>query len=70
MKYAFAGDRNISLRVLKHLISKGHYPEALIVTEGENSTHSEQLIKLSNIPTDRIFYGTEFKTKKAILFSA
>lgn len=68
MKYAFAGDRNISLRVLKHLISKGHYPEALIVTEGENSTHSEQLIKLSNIPTDRIFYGTEFKTKKAIDF--
>lgn len=57
MKYAFAGDRQISCDILEVLINKGLKPLALLVTDGQNSTHSDQLIEMSKLPDQCIFRG-------------
>lgn len=61
MRYAFAGDRAISCTILNFLIAKGCKPLALFVTNGENSSHSEELINLANLEEEYIFHGTSFK---------
>lgn len=55
MKYAFAGDRNISVRVLSALIGRGHKPEFLFVSSSLTSTHDEKLIEISELPNEKIF---------------
>lgn len=57
MKYVFAGDRQISCDILQFLITKGYYPQALLVTEGSSSTHAEELIKISELNEEFIFRG-------------
>jgi len=59
MKYAFAGDRQISCNLLKKLIQNGYKPEALLVTEGKGSSHAEKLIALSGLKEDFIFKGRQ-----------
>lgn len=66
MKYAFAGDRNISCNILNFLISKNFHPSALFVTEGPNSSHSEQLVDISGLDESLIFKGNNFKKQEAI----
>lgn len=66
MRYAFAGDRNISVQVLNFLISQGHEPLALLVTEGKTSTHSKELIDLVDLKEEYIFSGKEFNNAKNI----
>lgn len=61
MKYIFAGDRNIAVNVLQHLVSEGHRPSALMVSGDARSTHAEELIALSQLPDNLIFKGTDFK---------
>lgn len=70
MKYIFAGDRQIAVDVLELLITKGFYPDALMVNGRENSSHANTLIELSGLPGNRIFTGNEFKQQKVLdLFS-
>ena len=66
MKFAFAGDRQIAVNILKLLIRKGHSPLALLVTNGEKSTHKGEIIVLANLTRDLVFEGKEFCTKKSI----
>lgn len=61
MRYAFAGDRAISCTILEFLISKGCEPLALFVSDGEKSSHSAELIKLTDLDEEYIFHGTSFK---------
>lgn len=57
MRYIFAGDRQISCNILKFLIDKGFKPSVLLVTDGPNSTHSNELIKISGLNPKEIFVG-------------
>lgn len=66
MKYAFAGNREISVKILKFLISQGYSPKALFTTEGKNDSHSNELIHLSDLDSDYIFSGIDFKKNQNI----
>ncbi|MDT0556647.1 formyltransferase family protein [Patiriisocius hiemis] len=60
MRYAFAGDRDISIKILKCLLIRGHRPLALFVVNGQNASHSEELVRLTDLEKDLVFYGKEF----------
>ena len=62
MKYAFAGNRDIAVKVLDFIISKGYKPDLLMVTD-ESSDEIKKLIQLSNLPNSKIFVGSP-KTNK------
>ena len=66
MKYAFAGDRQISCNILKFLIERGYKPSALLISNGENESHSETLTQISDLPEDYIFKGNSFKERENI----
>lgn len=66
MKYAFAGDRQISCDILKKLIVEGFNPSALIVSSGKNETHANKLIAISGLDKDKILYGNEIKKSKGV----
>ncbi|AZA85005.1 hypothetical protein C1637_22255 [Chryseobacterium lactis] len=57
MRYAFAGDRKISCDILNILINKGFNPSALMVTDGETSSHSDELIQISKLSDSLILKG-------------
>ena len=67
MRYAFAGDREISCLILKYLISKDHKPLALMISNGSKATNAETLIQLSGLDEQFIFRGNEFKLAENIL---
>lgn len=66
MKYVFAGDRQISVHILKWIMDKGYYPEALIVPSGKNATHADELINLSKLSKERMFIGNSFSELSSI----
>ena len=67
MRIAFAGDRNISVSVLKFMLSKNVSPLALIVPDEERASHSEQLItSCSFLASKHIMRGSSFKTAEGI----
>lgn len=69
MRYVFAGDRQISCDILTFLIQKGHKPLALLVTEGQKSTHSEELVKISGLDEAFVFKGKNaIKDEKTLEF--
>lgn len=66
MRYAFAGDRNISCILLKFLIKKGHSPLVLFVSGGVNATHDQELIDIAGIDKTHIFTGNNFRNSEHI----
>lgn len=69
MKYAFAGDRQLSCEILNFLMMKGFVPLALLVTDGKGSSHANELIKLSGLEESSIFVGKEIiKNKDTLQF--
>ena len=64
MKYGFAGDRQISVNILNFLISRGYEPSFLIVGEGENASHSQELIDVSKLSKEHIFTNESIKEPK------
>lgn len=67
MKYVFAGDRQISVNILKWIIDRGYNPSALIVSTGKNESHAAELIKVSNLPKEKVFVGKSFTEPKSII---
>lgn len=57
MRYAFAGDRKISVNILKFIISKGYRPLALFVSSDSKQSHADELIKISGLNSSQIFKG-------------
>lgn len=55
MKYGFAGDRLISVNILKFLIDKGYKPSFLIVNKNKDSSHREHLIGISQLDNIDIY---------------
>lgn len=66
MKYIFAGDRDIAVSVLNHLMQQGYAPEALLVSGEGRASHAEELIALSGLRDELVFRGGNFKTPEAI----
>jgi len=68
LKIAFAGDRDISVEVLKYLLEQGIKPLALMVSdEKQNASHDKELIALiSDLNNCHIFRGNEFRSKENI----
>jgi methionyl-tRNA formyltransferase len=68
MTYVYAGDRDISVTILKSLLDLGHAPEALFVSDGERASHHDQLVDLVKyLPEDRIFRGKNFNESIEVL---
>ena len=65
MKYIFAGDRKISVRVLDFMIKKGYSPLGLIINNSGGS-HSKELINISQLSNDNIFDKNFFSDEKNI----
>ncbi len=60
MKYIYAGDRDISVEVLKFLTEQDFKPSALLISEKSKASHADELIKLSGLSPDYIFEGKSF----------
>lgn len=63
MDFVFAGDRQISVNILKWLILKGYKPKALMVSHGASASHADELIDLANLSEDVVFKGKEFNSE-------
>lgn len=66
MKYVFAGDRDIAVWVLTYLVNSGYYPDMLLLTELEKGSHCKELIEISNLSSDLIFYGNSINSEGCI----
>jgi len=65
MKYAFAGDRNIAVRVLKYIQEKDYNPELLCVSL--KGSHACQLMNLCPyLSHDKIFVGKEINLQVVV----
>lgn len=54
MRYAFAGDRDISVWVLEYLISQWSAPAALILPHSARATHAQALVELCKSADTRV----------------
>lgn len=62
LRLAFAGDRQISVRVLEFLLKQECRPLALLVSEPGRATHDQELMDLCGfLPDERILRGREFR---------
>ncbi len=65
MRFAFAGDRDIAVWVLDHILASGHQPLALLVSDTDRATHDQDLIArcANGIPVLR---GNGFRTEEGV----
>lgn len=55
MKYGFAGDRQLSVEILKFLINGGYKPSFLIVGDSKSASHKQELIEISGLEESSIY---------------
>src|SRR3954469_2092541 len=65
MKYAFAGNREISVKVLDFLVKHNHQPLALLLCDEPIASHNNELIKVSGL-NENIIIGSAFKEEDTI----
>lgn len=64
-KIVFAGDRDISVWVLEHLIKNGIKPLALLISDEKNETHAQELVTLCHhLDKSRILVGEQVRTNE------
>jgi methionyl-tRNA formyltransferase len=62
LRFAFAGDRDIAVRVLDHLLACGARPLALLVSDPGRASHAEELIsRCAHLDPAMVFRGREFR---------
>ena len=66
MRFAFAGDRQVSVNMLDYLIEKGHHPLALLVVSDSKATHQKALIESVSVDAKYVFKGKEFNSEENI----
>ncbi|GIW60954.1 MAG: hypothetical protein KatS3mg087_2020 [Patescibacteria group bacterium] len=65
-RYAFAGDREIAVKILKFLLGDVP-PKALMISHPNHASHSKELRELcSFLPPEYVFVGSEFRSRMAI----
>ncbi|CEG12900.1 Formyl transferase [groundwater metagenome] len=66
-KVVYAGDRDISVLVLKFIIDQGLKPICLMVSDKNKATHDKELISLcDNLDPCKILRGDQFRTEENI----
>lgn len=66
-RIAFAGDRDISVWVLEHILKQGIRPLALLVPEEDMASHDDTLISLcSFLDPERVLKGYRFRQSESI----
>jgi len=66
-KIVYAGDRDISVWVLKFILKQGIKPVALMIPKEDKATHAHLLIKLcKHLNSSRILKGDQFRSKNGI----
>lgn len=69
LRIAYAGDRDIGVRVLDHLLERGVHPLALLVSEASRATHAEDLTRrCTTLNRQTILHGVHFRTPEGISF--
>lgn len=69
MRFIFAGDRDIAVKVLQFILDEGHKPLALLLTDGEGSSHSEELRALvPDLPEKCVIRGKSFSSPEQVEF--
>lgn len=65
MNFAFAGDRDIAVAVLRYLVQRREIPGALLVSGEDRATHADELIALlpEEVP---VYRGTAFADAEAV----
>lgn len=66
MKYIYAGDRDISVEILKFMIAQDFKPSALLISEKSKASHADELIKISGLSPEFILEGKSFSQKENI----
>jgi methionyl-tRNA formyltransferase len=66
MRFAYAGDREISVKVLNYLMERGDVPEYLLVSNGAHASHVEELVAISGLPESRILRGSRFREPEGL----
>ena len=68
LRIAFAGDRDISVWVLKFILEQGITPQALLVSDVKHATHADELVTLCNhLPDPLIMRGSAFRNPKNLI---
>jgi methionyl-tRNA formyltransferase len=65
-RFAFAGDRQLSVNCLRFLIDNGERPEALLVSSPARATHADELIALAGLDESRVLVGKGFREPQGI----
>lgn len=67
IRLAFAGDRQIAVRVLQFLGEQGVEPLALLVPDGDRASHAQALRDLCpSLPEAHVLYGTNFRSAEGV----
>ncbi len=67
LRVAFAGDRQIAVDVLDHLIAQGVRPVALLLPEPAKASHSQELVlRCEGLAPQLVFRGTGFRKPAGI----
>ncbi|MFL5383160.1 MAG: formyltransferase family protein [Longimicrobiaceae bacterium] len=61
-RFAFAGDRDVAVEVLRYLLEQGHRPSALLLSGAERASHADALAAACPfLPPEAILRGTAFR---------
>lgn len=64
LKIVYAGDRDISVYVLKHILDSGVMPQALLISDYDRATHAQELQHMcSYLDHNQILVGKEFHSE-------
>ena len=67
LRIVYAGDRDISVSVLRFIIRQGVKPISLLTSDGGIATHAQKLMEICNYLDDSlILKGNQFRTKSGI----
>jgi len=67
IRFAFAGDRDISVRVLKYLGDLDQHPLALLTADSNRASHAHALVALCpHLEEEHILSGSGFRSKEGL----
>lgn len=67
LKIVYAGDRDISIWILRFILQQGIRPVSLMISGKDKATHAQELVKLCNhLDSSRILRGDQFRTEIGI----
>lgn len=71
LRIAFAGDRDLSVWILKYLLEQQVKPVALMVSTTKNATHADELRELcSFLGDEHVLHGRQFREPEGIAMLA